>query len=1091
MTDKNQKYDESSIQVLKGLEPVQQRPGMYTRLDSPTHIIQEVIDNACDEALGGYANKIAVKVHQDHSVSVSDNGRGIPVGMHPTEGAPVLELVFTKLHAGGKFNKQGDASAYKYSGGLHGVGVSVTNALTDRLEVNVKREGAEHVIVFEKGAVTTPLKKIGKVDKQNSGTSVRAWPTIKYFDSPHVSVSELENMLRAKAMLLPGVEVTFEEEGKEPKIWHYPEGMPQYMNDVAGSPEWLFPPLKMDGEDLNPEGGTDGLTCVIGFSSEGNVFRESFVNLIPTKDGGRHMQGMRYGAFMAVQQFMERQQLLPKNLKLEYDDVWSRMSCVLAMRMVDPQFQGQTKDQLSSKHAAKLVEKIISAQFELWLHEHPQLAKQLAELVTEQAQKRSKTAPKADRKRSNGGAVLPGKLTDCESSDVNHTELFLVEGDSAGGCIFFTTLIPLADGRTIQVGDMVEEQKTGKRHFVYPSLPDGGVGIEEAINARMTKRGADLVEVLLDNGKSIKCTPDHKFMLRSGEFVEAQHLQEGQSLMPLYKKVTDKKPIIGYEQVFDNAKNKWVYSHLLADQWNLKNNVYEKLSGIGQRIIRHHKDFVELNNAPTNIVQMGWDDHIKLHQEAIKKVLFVPEVRALALKNSKTTMKSKKFRDEQRERMMSHESWDLFRKRGLEVAQTEENIAARKAGFQRWCQENPEKVEEFRKNATKVIQEYWSKEENREAQSLRTTAFFENNPEAKVKAREVAKEQWGDEELKKWRAEETKKQWTPEFRVQRKAALAKTYYNKTIATLKLFCDEKGDVNIDAYHASEAYQANRTHLKWESFVSRYFETEEQAKQAVALFNHKVVSVTPLDYTADVYDIEVPNTHNFATDAGVFIHNSAKMGRDRKIQAILPLRGKLLNTWSVETEKLDSKTIEDIIIAVGVEPHSWGDAVNFENLRYGKIIIMSDADVDGRHIQVLILTLFLRHFPELVRRGHVYLAQPPLFRVDAPHSKRQKNPMRKIYALDQGELDDILKRLGKEGIDESQLTINRFKGLGEMNADQLCETTMQISTRRLVQPELTEETWKQVTETFDMMMNEKNASLRRAWMERDGNKADMDI
>jgi topoisomerase IV subunit B len=653
MSTKNKTYDESSIRVLKGLEPVQQRPGMYTRLEDPTHMILEVIDNACDEALAGHAKNIYVKVHTDHSVSITDDGRGIPCGMHPEEKAPVVELVFTQLHSGGKFDKTGGDSAYKYSGGLHGVGVSVTNALSDRLEVRVKRDGAEHFLAFEKGAVVEPVHKVGKVEKTISGTSVRAWPTTTYFDQPHVSTTELESTIRSKAMLLPGVIMTFEVEGKEPMTWHYPDGMPQYLNDVTDTPEWLFPPLTIDGNDINPDGGEDGLTCVIGFTTESSPHRESFVNLIPTKDGGKHMQGLRYGAFQAVQKFMELHQLLPKNIKLEFDDVWGRMSGVLAMRMVDPQFQGQTKDLLSSKHAAKLVEKIVSAQFELWLHEHPQQAKPLAELITEQAVKRSKTSMKSDRKKSSGGSVLPGKLSDCESNDVKYTELFCVEGDSAGG------------------------------------------------------------------------------------------------------------------------------------------------------------------------------------------------------------------------------------------------------------------------------------------------------------------------------------------------------------------------------------------------------------------------------------------------------SAKMGRDRKHQAILPLRGKLLNTWGVDSDRLDSKTIDDIITAIGVEPHTFGSNVSFDNLRYGKIIIMSDADVDGRHIQVLLLTLFIRHFPELVKRGHIYLAQPPLFRVDAPHSKKSKNPMRKLYAIDQSELDDIIKKLKKEGLEESHLVVNRFKGLGEMNADQLCETTMDIKTRRLVQPSITEDDWKQVCESFDMMMNDKNAHLRRAWMEKHGNSADIDI
>lgn len=647
---KKEKYDESSIKVLKDLEPVQQRPGMYTRLESPTHIILEVIDNACDEALAGFANKIKVKVHDDHSVSVSDNGRGIPVGKHQIEKVSVVQLVFTKLHSGGKFNKSNSSSAYKYSGGLHGVGVSVTNALSDKLEVRVCRDGGEYFMSFNKGIVDSPLSKIGNSD--TTGTIVTAWPTTSYFEQPHVDLNELETVLRAKAMLLPGIEIEFSSPGKEAIVWHYPEGMTQYLRDVSGDSEWITPIVSISGkETINDM--EDGLNCSLGFISEGGTHKESFVNLIPTKDGGKHMQGFRYGVFMAVQQFMDRQGLIPKQLKLEYDDVWSRISCVLAMQMVDPQFQGQVKDQLSSKHAHKLVEQIIATKFENWLHENQNYAKQIAELIIEQAQKRAKSNAKVERKKGNSGAVLPGKLSDCESSDVNKTELFLCEGDSASG------------------------------------------------------------------------------------------------------------------------------------------------------------------------------------------------------------------------------------------------------------------------------------------------------------------------------------------------------------------------------------------------------------------------------------------------------SAKMGRDRKFQAILPLRGKISNTWGMESEHLDGKTIEDIIIAIGVEPHKVGDKNALASLRYGKIIIQSDADVDGSHIQVLLTTLFFKHFPELVLQGHLYIAKPPLFRIDAPFSKKVKNPMRKLYAIDQNELNAILSDLKKEGITDNQITINRFKGLGEMNAEQLYETTMQESSRRLIKPILNVKNKDSVFNTFDMMMNEKKSSMRREWMEKDGDKANMDI
>lgn len=1087
MAKTTQAYDESSIQVLKGLEPVQQRPGMYTRLEDPTHIILEVVDNACDEALAGFAKKIHVTVHEDQSVSISDNGRGIPTGMHPTEHAPVIELVFTRLHAGGKFNKQGDGSAYKYSGGLHGVGVSVTNALTDRLDVNVIRDGAEHSIGFANGAVVHPLKKIGKADKSVSGTTVRAWPTAKYFDAPHVSHSELERTLRSKAMLLPGVEMTFTIEGKGSTTWHYPEGMAQYLNDVAEQPDWLFPPIKLDGEDINPDGGQDGLTCVLGFVVDGPVHRESFVNLIPTRDGGRHMQGLRYGAFQAVQQFMERHQLLPKNLKIEYDDVWARMSCVLAMRMVDPQFQGQTKDQLSSKHAAKLVEKIVSAQFELWLHENPQLAKSLAELVTEQAYKRSKNAPKSDRKRATGGAVLPGKLADCESTDVNHTELFLCEGDSAAGCFVYDTLIPLADGRKIPIGLMAEEQAQGKQHFVFTVGTDGNIEIAEAIDARKTKVATKIIELTLDNEKTIRCTPEHLFMRRDGTYIEAQHILSDMSLMPFNVKISNIKQhsIGGYEMIFNNNTNRWRFSHRLADQFNLRENIYVADKN---KPVRHHVDFNKRNNDPKNIIRMDHQEHLLFHTQHLNETLHSPSSKL----KSALARKTATFREAQRDRTLNHPSWPKFLAAARQNGQDPKNIELRNNGFKKWLKENPVLAKSQIDHLVATSTTYWKKDENREAQRTRVTAFFNANPSHRLAHSEASKKQWEDEALLNWRKQKSKEQWTPEFKIARQVAFNNKCYDETIRCLKLFTNN-GTVDLTRYHSSDEYKQTKYRVKWTKFCEKFFHgSHVHATEAVNLFNHKVTSIKVVDTLNDVYDFEVPGTHNFALDAGIFVHNSSKMGRERKNQAILPLRGKILNTWGTETEALDSsKTIEDIITAIGVEPHGWDEVANLEGLRYGKIIIMADADVDGRHIQVLLLTLFLRHFPQLVTRGHIYLAQPPLFRVDAPFSKKVHNPMRKLYALDEEELNAIKKQLTKEGLSETQWSVNRFKGLGEMNPDQLCETTMHPMSRRLVQPSLTKEEWESVKASFDMMMNDKNASMRRTWMEKNGNDADIDI
>ncbi len=669
MATKNQQYSESSIRVLKGLEPVKQRPGMYTRTDNPMHIIQEVLDNAADEALAGFCKNIYVIQHGDGSVSVEDDGRGIPVGMHPEEKVPVVEIVFTRLHAGGKFDKA-SGGAYSFSGGLHGVGVSVTNALSKRLEVTVWRDAGEHQIAFQDGDVVKALnsKPIQKTERlpgerprgeKYSGTRVRAWPNPKYFDAPTFPLSELHHLLRAKAVLLGGLQVHYlDEKSGKTQTWVYKEGLRSYLQEalIAGGASDPIIPL-FEGEqymdahhDTFAEG--EGAQWVVAFSEEGALLRESYVNLISTSAGGTHEAGLRDGLFAAVKSFIEIHNLLPKGVKLLPEDVFARSSFVLSAKVLDPQFQGQVKERLNSRDALRLVSSITKPKLELWLNQHVEYGKKLAELVIRQAQARSRALQKVEKKKSSGVAVLPGKLTDCESSDIARNEVFLVEGDSAGG------------------------------------------------------------------------------------------------------------------------------------------------------------------------------------------------------------------------------------------------------------------------------------------------------------------------------------------------------------------------------------------------------------------------------------------------------SAKMGRDKEFQAILPLRGKVLNSWETERDRLFANTeIHDISVAIGVDPHSPGDNPNLTQLRYGKICILSDADVDGSHIQVLLLTLFYKHFPKLIELGHVHIAKPPLFRVDVP--AQGKRPLRKIYCLDEGELKHVEDKLRKEGIREGVWSISRFKGLGEMNAEQLWETTMNPETRRFLQVEFGAQGATHTNERFNMLMGRNEAASRRAWLEERGNEAEVDV
>lgn len=656
-------YDADSVKVLRGLEPVRARPGMYTRTDSPTHIVQEVIDNAADEALGGHATDIHVTIFKDGAVEVTDNGRGIPVEVPKGETQPAVELVFVQLHAGGKFDKEDENSSYRFSGGLHGVGVSVTNALSTRLDVQVKRNGKVYSLSFENGHCLQPLTEIGKCLKKDTGTTVKCWPDPKYFDSPRVSIPQLEHLIKSKAVLLRGVSVTLSiegQEGFEERTWKYENGLPQYLDELIGEREITDDelPIPIISDEFYHQENMDGISkgegaiWALSFGAGGGR-GESYVNLIPTLSGGTHEAGMRNGLFEAVKSFMEHHGMMQRGIKVSSEDVWNNVYYVLAAKVLDPQFQGQTKEKLTNRDAMKMVASAVKPLMEHWLTQNVEHAKRISDLVNRSAAARNKSTQKIEKRKTTGINLMPAKLTDCEAAGTMEAELFLVEGDSAGG------------------------------------------------------------------------------------------------------------------------------------------------------------------------------------------------------------------------------------------------------------------------------------------------------------------------------------------------------------------------------------------------------------------------------------------------------SAKMGRNNEFQSLLPLRGKVLNTWEVDAGRIFANSeVHDIFVALGIEPHTLKDNPDFSGLRYGKLCILSDADVDGSHIQVLLLTMLLRHAPKLIERGHVYISQPPLYRIDVP-AYGKNNPARKIYVSDDVEKMTVIERLKREGVAEERLSIQRFKGLGEMNPEQLWETTLCPDTRRLIQVRLPEGEVDDALKVFDMLMAKNESAARKEWMERRANDVEADV
>jgi topoisomerase IV subunit B len=450
-------YNAAAIEVLSGLDPVRKRPGMYTDTTRPNHLAQEVIDNSVDEALAGYAKNIQVKLFADGGVEVSDDGRGMPVDIHPEHGVTGVELILTRLHAGGKFSHKN----YEFSGGLHGVGVSVVNALSARLEVEIRRGGKTYAMHFAQGEKLTDLTETGTTRARDSGSVVRFWPEPRYFDSARISVSRLKHLMRAKAVLCPGLRISLQEEASgEETVWCYENGLPQYLLDQVGDAECL-PPEPFTGSMSARGEAADW--ALVWADSPREAVNESYVNLVPTPQGGTHVNGLRTGLTEAIREFCDFRNLLPRGIKLAPEDVWEKCQFVLSVKLREPQFSGQTKERLSSRECAAFVSGVAKDAFSLYLNQHPGVGENIAAWVIESAQKRLKASRQVVRKKVTSGPALPGKLADCSSQDTNLTELFLVEGDSAGGSAKqardreFQAIMPLR-GKILNTWEVESEQ---------------------------------------------------------------------------------------------------------------------------------------------------------------------------------------------------------------------------------------------------------------------------------------------------------------------------------------------------------------------------------------------------------------------------------------------------------------------------------------------------------------------------------------------------------------------------------------------------------------------------------------------------------
>jgi topoisomerase-4 subunit B len=566
-------YNADAIEVLTGLEPVRKRPGMYTDTTRPNHLAQEVIDNSVDEALGGHADKIDVTLHGDGAISIVDNGRGMPVDLHPVQKKPGVEVILSTLHAGGKFSDKN----YQFSGGLHGVGVSVVNALSTRLEVNIRRDGEVYEMAFENGEKASDLKVVDTCGKRNTGTGIRFMPDPQYFDSANFSLSRLSHVLRAKAVLCPGLKVTLLDEKKKEKTeWFYEDGIADYLADATID----FPVIPETPFTCNFQGETEAVDWAIQWLPEGgDLITESYVNLIPTAQGGTHVNGLRSGLLESIREFCELRNLLPRGVKLTAEDIWDRCAYVLSSKLQDPQFSGQTKERLSSREAAGFVSGVAKDAFSLWLNQHTSEAELLAEMCINRAQARLRSAKKVVRKKVASGPALPGKLADCTTEDPDQGELFLVEGDSAGGSAKqarnreFQAILPLR-GKILNTWEVDSQEILGSAEVHNISVALGIDPGSDDLSGLRYKKVCILADADSD-GLHIATLICALFLRHFRPLVRAGHVFV--AMPPLYRIDVGKEVYYA----LDDSERNGILERLAAENKRAKPNV-QRFKGLGE-----------------------------------------------------------------------------------------------------------------------------------------------------------------------------------------------------------------------------------------------------------------------------------------------------------------------------------------------------------------------------------------------------------------------------------------------------------------------------------------------------------------------------